>query len=498
MLGSVSSLLIVFITVWYVLGSLKKIAAVRLLSGIAELRSPESARVSKWTAVAALAAGGLLIVPATVVESLHSAPVFFASSGLFLISMLSFCSHMLRSGSRKRLSFSALNNLGMAARNLKLYPGRSMLCITLVACASFLIVAVGANRKDYSSGTLDKTSGTGGYSLVGKSSIPLLQRLDSRQGLIDLGFDDTQIQFLNTAAIYPMRMLPGEDASCLNLYKPSQPSILALPSPVIQRGGFTFQSTTSTAGGNPWLLLDQDLGAGVIPAVGDANSVQWILHSGLGQDLSFENDYGDTIKLRLVGLLQSSIFQSEILVSEKHFIANFPSQSGFNYSLISAAHADTVGAILESTLEDYGFDVIATGGMLDRFQSVENTYLSVFQTLGGLGLLLGTVGLGIVLMRNTAVRRGELAILIACGFRKRTIARILILENTILVLLGLLVGSGTAIVSVIPLFSAGLISVPWTSLGVILFAVFTFGVLSSALFVSIALRASLLPALRSN
>jgi len=37
---------------------------------------------------------------------------------------------------------------------------------------------------------------------------------------------------------------------------------------------------------------------------------------------------------------------------------------------------------------------VSTPEKLAAFHRVENTYLSTFQALGGLGLLLGTLGLG--------------------------------------------------------------------------------------------------------
>ena len=52
-----------------------------------------------------------------------------------------------------------------------------------------------------------------------------------------------------------------------------------------------------------------------------------------------------------------------------------------------------------------------TAERLAEFHAVENTYLSTFQTLGGLGLLVGTVGLAAVLLRNVLERRRELALL---------------------------------------------------------------------------------------
>ena len=117
------------------------------------------------------------------------------------------------------------------------------------------------------------------------------------------------------------------------------------------------------------------------------------MHLGLGDELSVQNELGETLKLRLVGFLQRSIFQSELLVSEANFKKHFPSQSGYAYFLIQAPSsldatgtaetAERIGHTLESTLNDYGLDVRSTAEKLASYRAVENTYLSTFQILGG-------------------------------------------------------------------------------------------------------------------
>ena len=57
----------------------------------------------------------------------------------------------------------------------------------------------------------------------------------------------------------------------------------------------------------------------------------------------------------------------------------------------------------------------------NAFNAVQNTYLGTFQILGGLGLLLGSAGLGIIVLRNVLERRGELGLLLAVGFRPRAL-----------------------------------------------------------------------------
>ena len=74
---------------------------------------------------------------------------------------------------------------------------------------------------------------------------------------------------------------------------------------------------------------------------------------------------------------------------------------------------------------------------LAAFHRVENSYLETFRALGALGLLLGTVGLAAVLMRNVLERRRELALLRAVGYRPRHLAVMVLAENLFLLVVGL-------------------------------------------------------------
>jgi hypothetical protein len=97
-------------------------------------------------------------------------------------------------------------------------------------------------------------------------------------------------------------------------------------------------------------------------------------------------------------------------MSEKNFRRLFPDQPGYRFFLIDAPERDasTVTATLEDRLADYGFDAVSIGDRLASFHRVENTYLSTFQMLDGLGLILGTLGMAAVLLRNVFERRKEL------------------------------------------------------------------------------------------
>ncbi len=497
-IGYFAAVLVVLFSIWWAIRQLGKIPATALLNGVTNVDETKPQRFARAIAIATAGLAGLSLPVALLSGGNSSAALFFITGALLLIAGFAFLSLWFRQQSRKvQPNFGTAR---MSARNTARHPGRSLLCAALVGCACFVIVAVGANRREFGQEQLMKNSGSGGFTLLAESDIPLHHDLNTPTGRFELGISETDSATLNRAHVIPLRLLPGEDASCLNLYQPEKPRVLGVPSELIKHGGFQFQASSTENGENPWQLLEQEIAPEVIPAFGDYNSVMWILHLGLGKDLVMQDEPGNTIKLRLLGLLQSSIFQSEILISEANFLKYFPRQSGYSYFLIETpiTNAEATTQILEGALSDYGFDVTSTTEKLANYQAVENTYLSVFQMLGGLGLLLGTLGLGIILIRNVIERRGELATLRAFGFRRSTLAKMLVAENSFLIICGILIGSFSALVAVLPHLLGGHAQTPWLSLVLTLALVFVIGLIASLVAVSTALRIPLLPALKAE
>ena len=87
---------------------------------------------------------------------------------------------------------------------------------------------------------------------------------------------------------------------------------------------------------------------------------------------------------------------------------------------------------------------------LANYSAVQNTYISIFSVLGGLGVLLGTVGVGAIIARSVLERRGELSLMRALGFNNKKIHNYILYEHLYLVLIGIFIGVISSIVSVIP------------------------------------------------
>jgi hypothetical protein len=287
----------------------------------------------------------------------------------------------------------------------------------------------------------------------------------------------------------------------LNLYEPRQPRILGVRRDFVRQGRFSFAATLDGAEGeNPWVLLEREQDDGAVPVIGDANSMTYVLHKSIGDEIVVDRG-GRPIRLRLVAALSDSIFQSELLMSEANFLRLFPAQEGYGVLLVDAPAA-RVAAVTESIergLTDYGADAVGTAERLAEFHRVENTYLSTFQTLGGLGLLLGTVGLAAVLLRNVLERRRELALLGAVGYGRGRLFVIVVAESALLLVCGLAAGAVCAIIATIPAAAEHGGRPPITAGGwVMLFAIFATGLISSIVATRAAVASRLLDALREE
>jgi len=448
-------------------------------------------------------AAGVVLIVAASLNRIGKTAGFFGAGTLMLIALLFFEYRWLGARSRSLIRGTGwwpVSKLGF--RNATFRPGRSILCIALMSSAAFIIVAVDAFKRNNNQTTLDKNSGTGGFPLLADTILPIYHDLNTNEGKEALsveahnGFNPDRVNFVG------FRVRPGDDASCLNLYQPRNPRMLGASQNFIQSGRFAFKESSAQTGEekqNPWLLLNRKFPDGAIPVIADANSMTYVLHRALGDDVTINQTNGEPLRLRVVAALSDSIFQGELLMSDANFLKVFPEHDGYGFYLLEVspeASAAAAGA-LEEQLADFGFDVTSTYERLASFHRVENTYLSTFQTLGGLGLVLGTLGLATVLLRNVLERRRELALLRAIGYNSGHFAMMVIAENAFLVVCGLLTGTVCALVAIGPAFISRGGSFPQLSMWMLLVVLVT-GLLASVAATFAALRTPLLPALRAE
>ncbi len=503
-IGAVASILVVVLSIVRSVRRVASVAPTALLRRVVTTESGTQGTTRlRWTALLTLAPALGLLIFAIATDRTREPALFFAIGPLLLIGGLAGLALLAeRSTAAARAGAGAMTRLG--ASNARRNRGRSLLAAGLVATATFMIVTVAAFQHDYSQETLDRSSGSGGFALVAESEVPLLYDPSTDDGRFALGLptsgDDGEL--LADSGIIPCRLLPGDDTSCLNLYRPTEPRILGVPPELVSREAFRFVKTFEPVpdGVSPWTLLDRTFDDGAVPAIGDANSMQYILKLPLGGDLIVPDQRGGSVTLRLVGTLATSIFQSEMLIAGERFVEHFPQQEGLSYFLIDtpADQESRVSEALEAGLAPYGFDAVPTREKLAAFHAVQNTYLSTFRTLGGLGLLLGTLGLAVVLLRNVIERRSELAAMRAFGFQKGWLTRLVVVENGILLLCGLALGTVAALVTVLPQLLAEGSHVPWSPIASTLGIILIVGLTVCAAMAAGALRTPLLEALKAD
>ncbi len=503
--GAIGGVLAAIACIWLTVRGVRKFSPRELLSGsttsaLTAMQRPSAMRRFLAPSLLVLA---LVLSGASVAGVIPAAAGFFGAGALVLIGGLLMLGVRLR-----KPHVSALGGQGLGAlaafgwRNASWRPGRSMTSAGLVAVAAFLLVSVDAFRKSTHAAE-EAQGGTGGFALITETALPMVHDPSTSSGREELGlqFQSDDPVFAG-ASVFGARLRPGDDASCLNLYQPKQPRVLGVTDGFIDADRFTFAKSLAESNAdreNPWRLLRGADADGIVPAVVDATSLQYVLHAAVGDVITIDAETARPLRLRIAGSLSDSVLQGEIMIAESAFSRVFPNAAGYRVMLVQveAGRGDEVATAIEDRLEPYGADVQSTVRKLEAYHRVENTYLSTFQTLGGLGLVLGTIGLAAVTARNVLERRRELALLAASGYRIRDLSVIVVSENLGLVAVGLGIGVVAALVSIAPVLLARGGRPPALSM-IWLLAVAAAGVVAALVATRAVRRLPLLASLRSE
>lgn len=412
-------------------------------------------------------------------------PVACLSAAMLLLvtGVLAFGAWLRRAGDRG----SARPELaGLAVRGLARRPGRSQAVAGMLACGTFLLVVLESQRLAFDTDAA-RDAGTGGYGLWMTTTRPVGHDLASPEGRDAAGIDGRATGPLD---VTPVRVLDGDDASCLNLGRAQSPRLLGVPPKRMALRTFRFAS------GGSWSSIDADPSSDDIPALCDVNTLTYALGRSVGDVLQYRDEQGRPVSVRIVGTLATSVLQGSVLVSDELLRHHWPVRAAPRLFLIDTALPAPAGAELERALADHGAEAVPAADVLARFAQVQNTYISIFQVLGALGLLLGSAGLGVLLAANVVERRGELALLRAVGFPARALRRLLALEHAGLFAAGLALGGVTAVLAIAPLLAAPGSAVRWSRLAALVAALAASGALWTWLATRWALRADLLSSLR--
>jgi putative ABC transport system permease protein len=526
-IGLFASVVVCAVTIWMVLRKQAQRPARELLAeGAGEnVQSPRSkvqGGAARWIALGSGVAALAMIGWAIFGGDGASPELFFGAGALLLIAELSAVSVLLSILDRTEASRQP-TLAAMGLRNGTRRRSRSLASVALLACGSFLVASIGANRLDAGRDATKRSSGTGGFALFGEATLPVVRDLNTQSGREFFGLDEN---VMKGVSVVPFRVRDGDDASCLNLNRAQTPRLLGVkPELLAERKAFKFAKVLKgLPAGNPWELLrsagvrpgekdsdsrrvgDRRSAGDAIPAIGDAASIQWALGKKLGDTIEYTDERGQKFKVRLVAGVANSILQGNLIIDETEFVKRFPGEAGHRMFLIDVPsntgaesnRLEKTSAAMSRALQDVGLELTPATQRLAAFNAVQNTYLNTFQVLGGLGLLLGSAGLGVVVLRNVLERRGELGLLQAVGFRRRSLHWLVLSEHGGLLGLGLAVGITAAVAAVLPALLAPGAETHYVALTATLAGVFVSGLAWTWVATRLALRGELLKALRNE
>ncbi|MDB5297744.1 MAG: hypothetical protein JWO31_3727, partial [Phycisphaerales bacterium] len=479
--GFVFGFWVAMLAVLWAVWRLGKVTPARLMAGQLSAAprglTKGDGRLARWAGVG-LAGVGLLVLLLVLVRLIKVPEVALGGGAVLLAAGLTYLAGVLRPRRHAAAGGDARSVNALGVRNANRHTARSVLSVGLIAFAAFTLITVASMQRTGVGDTGDREGGAGGFRLIAQAAVPVLADLNTAAGRFEAGFRQPDAPVWADARFTALRRWAGQDISCLNMTRSTSPTILGLPAAMIARGGFGFDG---------WKLVEQPVENDVVPVLADGETAAYILKLGVGDEVPITDQQGRARKLKLVGTLSHCVFQSEMLMSEANFRALFPAQGGFGTLLVEcpAGQVETVRHALNDELEPYAVSVDTTAARLAAYQAIQNTYLSTFRALGSLGLALGTLGLGVVLVRNVIERRGELALLSALGFSPADRVRLVLVENVLLLVLGLGVGTLCALLGVVPTLVANKGGLAWGPLALTLLGVLALGLAASVVAVRV-------------
>ncbi|MBQ0024002.1 MAG: ABC transporter permease [Prevotellaceae bacterium] len=375
--------------------------------------------------------------------SAHSIIIFVFCGLLWLITTGLFLSLYISKKASQNIAFCTDT---MMWKTLASQRSQVLLAFWSLAVGVFTVFAVGLNRPDFSHSSEDAAM-TGGFQLWCANRVPIEYDLNNplvrkKLSIQDLPEDTHFMQILQYTQ---------DEASCLNLNKVSTPTVLGVDLKELH-DCFGIDTTLICTNENISHGSQHRAGEDQSPKMVliDSESLTWSLMKAVGDTLQYTNGDGEPISLIIAGTYPTGIFHGNALMDKEVFRQLWKEETGSRLMLVNTdtSQIDNVKDLLEIALSEYGMQISTTTERIELFFTVTDTYLAIFLTLGGLGLILGVFCLIIVVRKNLTARQQEISTLQSLGFKLEDIKTQLQKENLVIPISAILSGSIGSIISI--------------------------------------------------
>ncbi len=290
----------------------------------------------------------------------------------------------------------------------------------------FTVFAVGLCRPDFTDAAMFGKA-TGGYQLYIDSRVPVQYDLNSpevrRKLSIDALPEDTRfLHFMRHSA---------DEASCLNLNKVEIPTVLGIELSEMHCFGITENKPLSL----PAVYIDEE-------------ALIWSMMKSPGDTIFYTDGLGKKVPVLIAGSYPTGIFHGNAIMQAEDFRQLWPEESGIEVLLVKTPHPAATAELLSVAMNEYGLIIQTTEERMRMFFEVTDTYLLIFLTLGGLGLLLGIFSLIIIVRKNLTAQQSDIQQYLALGFSRKTLSAMQLRENLIVPFYAIMAGGSGALISI--------------------------------------------------
>ncbi len=335
----------------------------------------------------------------------------------------------------------------IALSGVRRRTGRTALMTATMSLAVFAIVALYAAESSERQGMEENMDGmTGGYDVRAVLTVPYTS---------DMGSDGHG--FLSDTASLGIRSVGNEGGSCSNMNARFPPQIIGVPGEFRDKNTVTFRD--SIHGGKTdreiWQSIN-DTASPYIPVTVDYNTLVWVYSGSLGDVYSVRGDDGGQYELKVVSIMDSSIYAGMFVMSSENILRVYPQSAKYTYYLFSTDGDPGEKALeIERELAEYGVDAVPTGELARENLEFEASYMGIFRVFLVLGLLSGTAGVAVMIYRSTRERRREIGILRSLGVGSGGIMGAFLLETAFICLPGIIIGSAAGVTAAYVSFGMG-------------------------------------------